>query len=67
VAGSMGPTTKLPSLGHITWDAMLAAYLEQAEALIEGAIGYLHKPFDLRELDQLVALALGSGPPATGG
>ena len=25
VAGSIGPTTKLPSLGHITWDAMLAA------------------------------------------
>jgi methionine synthase I (cobalamin-dependent) len=27
VAGSIGPTTKLPSLGHITWDAMLAAYV----------------------------------------
>ena len=39
----------------------------EAEALIEGAVGYLHKPFDLRELDQLVALALGSGPRTTGG
>src|SRR6202142_1567806 len=26
VAGSMGPTTKLPSLGHIGFDEMLAAY-----------------------------------------
>jgi 5-methyltetrahydrofolate--homocysteine methyltransferase len=41
VAGSMGPTTKLPSLGHITWDAMLAAYVEQAEALIEGGVDVL--------------------------
>ena len=36
VAGSIGPTTKLPSLGHISYDAMLATYVEQAEALIEG-------------------------------
>src|SRR5579862_9924003 len=35
VAGSIGPTTKLPSLGHITFDNMLAAYEEQASALIE--------------------------------
>ena len=41
VAGSMGPTTKLPSLGHITWDAMLAAFTEQAEALIEGGVDVL--------------------------
>jgi 5-methyltetrahydrofolate--homocysteine methyltransferase len=38
VAGSMGPTTKLPSLGHIGWDAMLASYEEQAAALIEGGV-----------------------------
>jgi 5-methyltetrahydrofolate--homocysteine methyltransferase len=41
VAGSMGPTTKLPSLGHIGWDAMLAAYEEQAAALIEGGVDIL--------------------------
>jgi len=41
VAGSIGPTTKLPSLGHITWDAMLAAFVEQAEALIEGGVDVL--------------------------
>ncbi len=30
VSGSMGPTTKLPSLGHIGFDDMAAAYAEQA-------------------------------------
>ncbi len=41
VAGSIGPTTKLPSLGHITFDAMVAAYEEQAAALIEGGVDIL--------------------------
>ncbi|HEY1207751.1 MAG TPA: methionine synthase [Terracidiphilus sp.] len=41
VAGSIGPTTKLPSLGHISYDAMAAAYREQAEALIEGGVDVL--------------------------
>ena len=41
VAGSMGPTTKLPSLGHITFDAMVEAYEEQALALIEGGVDIL--------------------------
>src|ERR1700735_2245991 len=41
VAGSMGPTTKLPSLGHIGFDAMAAAYEEQALALIEGGVDLL--------------------------
>ena len=41
VAGSMGPTTKLPSLGHIGFDEMVAAYEEQALALIEGGVDIL--------------------------
>jgi 5-methyltetrahydrofolate--homocysteine methyltransferase len=41
VAGSMGPTTKLPSLGHISFDDMLATYIEQALALIEGGVDVL--------------------------
>ena len=41
VAGSMGPTTKLPSLGHISFDAMVASYEEQAAALIEGGVDVL--------------------------
>src|SRR5437879_7219482 len=32
VAGSIGPTTKLPSLGHIKFDDMAAASTEQANA-----------------------------------
>jgi len=33
---------------------------KEADALIEGAFGYLHKPFDIRELDRLVARAIAS-------
>ena len=40
-AGSLGPTTKLPSLGHIGYDAMFAAYHEQAAALVEGGVDVL--------------------------
>ncbi|HEX6772782.1 MAG TPA: methionine synthase [Acidobacteriaceae bacterium] len=41
VAGSIGPTTKLPSLGHIKYDDMAASYREQAEALLEGGVDLL--------------------------
>jgi Methionine synthase I (cobalamin-dependent), methyltransferase domain len=41
VAGSMGPTTKLPSLGHIGFEQMLEAYVEQALALIEAGVDVL--------------------------
>ncbi len=41
VAGSMGPTTKLPSLGHIGFDDMAAAYTEQAVGLIDGGVDVL--------------------------
>ncbi len=41
VAGSIGPTTKLPSLGHISFDDMAASYTEQAIALIEGGVDVL--------------------------
>jgi 5-methyltetrahydrofolate--homocysteine methyltransferase len=41
VAGSIGPTTKLPSLAHITYDAMAEMYREQAGALIEGGVDIL--------------------------
>lgn len=41
VAGSLGPTTKLPSLGHITYDAMLASYAEQLDALLGAGVDLL--------------------------
>src|SRR2546423_620228 len=41
VAGTIGPTTKLPSLNHISYDAMAASYLEQITALSEGGVDIL--------------------------
>lgn len=38
VAGSIGPTTKLPTLGHIDFDTMKASFAEQAEALFDGGV-----------------------------
>jgi 5-methyltetrahydrofolate--homocysteine methyltransferase len=36
VIGAIGPGTKLPSLGHIHYDALESAFAQQAEGLIEG-------------------------------
>lgn len=36
VVGSIGPGTKLISLGQIGWDTLYASYHEQAKGLIEG-------------------------------
>ncbi|XHX78713.1 MAG: methionine synthase [Stenomitos frigidus ULC029] len=38
VAGSIGPTTKLPTLGHIDFDTMKATFAEQAEGLYDGGV-----------------------------
>lgn len=38
VAGSVGPTTKLPSLGHIKFDDMAAAYYRQMSGLYDGGV-----------------------------
>ncbi len=38
VAGSIGPTTKLPTLGHIDFDTMRASFVEQAEGLYDGDV-----------------------------
>ena len=38
VAGSIGPTTKLPTLGHIDFDTMKASFREQAEGLLAGDV-----------------------------
>ncbi len=38
VVGSMGPGTKLVTLGNITWEAMLDSYTEQARGLIDGGV-----------------------------
>lgn len=36
VAGGIGPGTKLPSLGHITYDEMYKGYCRMVEGLIDG-------------------------------
>ncbi|MGQ4648003.1 methionine synthase [Lyngbya aestuarii] len=38
VAGSIGPTTKLPTLGHIDFDTMQASFAEQAQGLYDGGV-----------------------------
>ncbi|WP_281016397.1 MULTISPECIES: methionine synthase [unclassified Minwuia] len=38
VLGSIGPGTKLPSLGHIAYDDLEAAYRLQADGLISGGV-----------------------------
>ena len=41
VAGSIGPGTKLPSLGHISFVELRNTYEEHARALIEGGVDLL--------------------------
>lgn len=38
VAGSITPTTKLPTLGHIDFDTLKNNFAEQAEALFDGGV-----------------------------
>lgn len=38
VAGSIGPTTKLPSLGHVSFDVMKACFAEQGRGLLAGNV-----------------------------
>ncbi len=36
MVGSIGPGTRLPSLGETTWDELVKSYREQARGLIDG-------------------------------
>lgn len=38
VAGSIGPTTKLPSLGHIAYDEMTESFYRQMSGLFDGGV-----------------------------
>ena len=38
VAGSMGPTTKLPTLGHVGFDEMRDSFAEQGRGLLAGNV-----------------------------
>jgi 5-methyltetrahydrofolate--homocysteine methyltransferase len=41
VSGSMGPGTKLPTLGHISFRDLKAAYAEQVRGLVDGGVDLL--------------------------
>ncbi|WP_017303204.1 methionine synthase [Spirulina subsalsa] len=41
VAGSIGPGTKLPTLGHIDFDSLREAYIEQIRGLYDGGVDLL--------------------------
>jgi 5-methyltetrahydrofolate--homocysteine methyltransferase len=41
VAGSIGPGTKLPTLGHITYRDLRKAYVEQVRGLVDGGCDML--------------------------
>ena len=41
VVGSIGPGTKLPTLGHIGFDAMYSVFAEQTSGLLQGGIDAL--------------------------
>ncbi|HVN13413.1 MAG TPA: methionine synthase [Kineosporiaceae bacterium] len=41
VLGSLGPGTKLPSLGHTTFSALRDAYAEEVTGLVEGGVDAL--------------------------
>ena len=41
VLGSMGPGTKLPTLGQVDWPTLHAGYLEQARGLLAGGVDAL--------------------------
>lgn len=41
VSGSVGPGTKLPTLGHISYDEMFDSYLPQIQGLLDGGVDLL--------------------------
>ena len=41
VSGSIGPTTKVPSLGHISFRDMKDAYVQQVSGLVDGGVDCL--------------------------
>lgn len=41
VSGSIGPTTKLPTLGHISFRQMKDAYYQQVAGLVDGGVDLL--------------------------
>src|SRR5207302_8097727 len=60
VSGAMGPGTKLPTLGHVSYDAVREAYAIQAQGLIDGGADLLQIEtcYDLLQAKSAVAGAM---------
>jgi 5-methyltetrahydrofolate--homocysteine methyltransferase len=57
VAGSIGPTTKLPSLGNISFDAMKDSFEVQVRGLVDGGVDILLVETSQDLLQTKIALA----------
>ena len=53
VIGSMGPGTRLPTLGQTTWDTILESYTEQARGLLEDW-DVLNEPYTNHQVQDIL-------------
>ena len=62
VLGSMGPGTKLITLGQIGWDDLLASYREQARGLVAGGVDalFIETCQDLMQVKCVINACLGA-------
>jgi 5-methyltetrahydrofolate--homocysteine methyltransferase len=58
VAGVIGPSGKLPSVGEVAEDELVAAFAEQANALDEGGVDFFHIE-TMSDLEEAVAAVEG--------
>lgn len=42
ISGDIGPTTKLPTMGQVSYDEMYKAYLEQIKILLQEGVDQIH-------------------------
>jgi 5-methyltetrahydrofolate--homocysteine methyltransferase len=59
VAGVIGPSGKLPSVGEVAKDELVAAFAEQANALDEGGVDFFHIE-TMSDLEEAVAAVEGT-------
>jgi methionine synthase I (cobalamin-dependent) len=59
IAGVIGPSGKLPSLGEVPRDELVAAFAEQAKALDEGGVDFFHIE-TMSDLEEAVAAVEGT-------
>ena len=57
VAGSVGPTTKMPSLGHLGFEEQVASYVTQIHGLIDGGCDVIQIETQIDILNVRAAIA----------